>query len=137
MLIISMSHTFFNVFMFYILLRSYVLTCYYHLNVFTSMTCPILITFLAEMKLSEVWPKTRLGSEKAGPIGLKCGPATLRWSRPGRILDSVLSVTGQTGQFTMRTRRMSIFCIPAGIGPAIVHRCPQLFASMDFTAELK
>ena len=61
---------------------------------------------------------------------MRPGPARLRRPRPGRILGSVPSVTGQTGQFT-RGARPIVGIRHTGIEPAIVRRCPQLLASLD------
>ena len=65
------------------------------------------------------------------PMGLKYGlaqapPAS---AGPGRILGSVPSVTGQTGQMT-RTAN------PTSIGATIVRRRPRLLALLDSTTEL-
>jgi len=44
---------------------------------------------------------------------MRLGQAPPSSAEPGRILGSVPSVTGQTGQFTRAAKPMSVFCIPA------------------------
>jgi len=76
-----------------------------------------------------IWPKTRSGPDKPGQIGLKCcpvWPGTADLGRPGWHFRLCPFLTGQTGQLTYVS-------IPhTGTEPAIVHRRPQLLASLEF-----
>jgi len=60
----------------------------------------------------------------------KVRPAGRGSARPGRILGSVPSVTGQAEQLTS-----GIGILHNGIGPAIVRRYPRLLASLNSIGE--